>query len=844
MMKQPARTSMSDFIKTTMGSQFVIPVYQRNYTWNPEVETRRFMDDMEDLLAGRTKTHFLGILIYLESDIAAMFKQIQIVDGQQRLTTSFIFLLALKRIALESGEKDTAGMIDDYYLYNRHASEQAKLRLKPTVSDDDVYAKLVFSSYKDLDRKEKETNVYRNYDFICQRIQALAKQYSLLSILDTLGRIDLLVFPLAETDNAQQIFESINSTGAPLTSADLIRNYILMNDTNELQERYYRMYWQPLETYFPESRKLEEFFRYYLAAKTYNLLNRRDVYDGFKTFWSSSREDSEKRMRDVGRYCRYYNEIYNGPAEKPEVEAVLREFRRNESHTPAPFLMEMFRLEDDGEITAATLAKQIRLIDSYLMRRALCGNDTGSLSRYFPQLLRSVMNSYRRKKTDLYELTKLFLVNYNRGKALAMPTDDQLKSQLREINAYSLICIRPVLERIEHHGATAEVDTSNLNIEHIMPQHPNAWWKKTVSVKDDDEYTFYVNLIGNLTLCAEYDNTRMGNEDFAFKKKVLSKTLHIRMNSEILRKDTWNTQDILKRCDSMAREIIAIYPYAEGSGKAAEPAAETSEDDIIVMTAPSVNARAVYHNAKSIEILSGSSMKSYGPQEMKTMRSLCRDLIASGVLNEEENGQIQFNRNYRFHDLNTAAQFLLHRGGDNLSAWTRENGTAFLAQPSAQEGKAEQQPAAKKQEPAKPRKQENAKPRKQENAHPKKQEQHPSAPAPKKEQAAPQTKAAAKPGARRRPAHHPAKPAETKQAPQQGMAPEKASNPTAVQSISPNQSADSSVSRKPASHPEAEKRTYHRAGPQLVPQKVTEEKPEETPGNHFLGFLKGLRRKG
>lgn len=846
MMKQPARTSMSDFIKTTMGSQFVIPVYQRNYTWNPEVETRRFMDDMEDLLAGRTKTHFLGILIYLESDIAAMFKQIQIVDGQQRLTTSFIFLLALKRIALEAGEKDTAGMIDDYYLYNRHASEQAKLRLKPTVSDDDVYAKLVFSSYKDLDRREKETNVYRNYDFICQRIQALAKQYSLLSILDTLGRIDLLVFPLAETDNAQQIFESINSTGAPLTSADLIRNYILMNDTNELQERYYRMYWQPLETYFPESRKLEEFFRYYLAAKTYNLLNRRDVYDGFKTYWSSSREDSEKRMREVGRYCRYYNEIYNGPAEKPEVEAVLREFRRNESHTPAPFLMEMFRLEDDGEITAATLAKQIRLIDSYLMRRALCGNDTGSLSRYFPQLLRSVMNSYRRKKTDLYELTKLFLVNYNRGKALAMPTDDQLKSQLREINAYSLICIRPVLERIEHHGATAEVDTSNLNIEHIMPQHPNAWWKKTVSVKDDDEYTYYVNLIGNLTLCAEYDNTRMGNEDFAFKKKVLSKTLHIRMNSEILRKDTWNTQDILKRCDSMAREIIAIYPYAEGSGKA-EPAAETREDDIIVMTAPSVNAKAVYHNAKSIEILSGSSMKSYGPQEMKTMRSLCKDLIASGVLNEEENGQIQFNRNYRFHDLNTAAQFLLHRGGDNLSAWTRENGTAFIEQqPAAQETKAEQ-PAAKKLET--PHAKQEAPHAKQEPAHVKKQEPHPARNSQKKESQ--QKKEPAQPAAadksrsRRNPhrsAHHPANSAEQKQPqPQQGKAVEKAAKPAPA--VHPTASPKKAEEPKPAASA-AEKRTYRHTGPQLVPQKVTEEKPEETPGNHFLGFLKGLRRKG
>ena len=665
---------MSDFIKTTMGSQFVIPVYQRNYTWNPEVETARFLNDLEDLLAQRTQSHFLGILIYMESEISAMFKQIQIVDGQQRLTTSFIFLLCLKRAALELGQKDVAGMIDDYYLYNRHTVEEAKLRMKPTVSDDDVYAKIFYGSYKDLTRREKETTVYRNYDAIYTRIMNFAKKYSLAEILNCLGKFDILVFPLSENDNAQQIFESINSTGAPLTSADLIRNYVLMNDTNDVQERNYRLYWQPLEISMPEPRRLEEFFRIYLAAKTYNLLSKRDVYEGFKDYWNSSSDDRETRLRDINRYCRYVHAIYTGPADSDAVEAALRDFRRSESRLPAPFLAEMFRMYEDREISEKTLIDQIRLIDTYLTRRALCGNDTGSLSRYFPQLLRSVMNSYKKSGQNVHEITKVFLINYNRGKPLAMPTDEQLRSQLREINAYALMCIRPVLERIEHHGATAEVDTANLNIEHIMPQHPNAYWKKAANAKDEDEYTFYANLIGNLTLCAEYDNTKMGNQDFNFKKKVLSKTLHIRMNTEILKKDQWTPKDILDRCDRLTREIIEIYPYRGGKVKA-----ETAKDDnIIILTAPTVNARAIYHNPQSIEVLSGSTMKAYGPQEMKSMRQLYQNMTDLGVLSEDENGRIQFEKNYRFHNLNTAAQFLLHRGGDNTAAWTRENGTTFI----------------------------------------------------------------------------------------------------------------------------------------------------------------------
>ena len=674
MMKQPVRTNVSDFIKSTMGSQFVIPVYQRNYTWNPDGETARFMNDIEDLLRHKNASHFLGILIYKEFDRSAMYKEFSIVDGQQRLTTSFLFLACLKRIALENKDRETSGMIEDFYLYNRHASADARMRLRPTITDDDTYERLIYGSKKDLTRKDRDSNVFRNYEAIYQRISEMNRKYRLLEILDTLSRMDILAFPLSEADDSQQIFESINSTGAPLTSADLIRNYILMNDPSDVQERNYRLYWHPLEEYYPQSRKLEEFFRIYLAAKTYSFLSKRDVYEGFKTYWNAQKGTHEELLQEINRYARYYSAVYNGSTDDETVESVLRDFRRNESRIPAPFLVEMYRLYDDEKIDAKTLASQVRLIDSYLTRRALCGMDNGSLSRYFPQLLRSVMNSWKKKHRNIHEITKVFLINYNKGKTLAMPTDAQLRARLREINAYALPCIRPVLERIEHYGATAEVDTTDLNIEHIMPQHPNSWWKHNSEAADEDEYTFYANLIGNLTLCAEYDNTRMGNQDFRFKQDVLRKTMHIRMNTELLKKDSWTVQDILSRCDRLSRQIIEIYPYQGG----VDSSAEERDDDIILLTTPNVNVRALYVNPQCIEILAGSTMKPYGSKEMKTMRTLYRDMSEKGILFEDENGIVQFDKNFRFSDLNTAAQFLLHRGGDNTQAWTRENGQTFL----------------------------------------------------------------------------------------------------------------------------------------------------------------------
>lgn len=674
MMKQPVRQNLSDFIKSMMGKQFVIPVYQRKYTWTPHAETGRFMNDIEAILQGKTNSHFLGILIYLEQEVGWMFQEIQIVDGQQRLTTAFIFLLALRKIAQEENEENVAGMIDDYYLFNKHANYDAKIRLKPSVVQDDVYAKLVYGNDLDLSRSDKDSSVYRNYEYICKRLKEFHKKYALLAILDTLTKLDILAFPLSKHDNAQEIFESINSSGAPLTSADLIRNYIFMNDSNDVQERYYHMYWKTLEKQFPESRRLEEFFRYYLSIKSGSLSSRRDIYEVFKKWWNHTELEREKRLREINRYCRYFHELYEGPSEDEEVEAVLKEVRVNESRMPAPFLMEMYRLYDEGLIEKETLLKQLRLIDSYLTRRSLCGMPSHELNRYFPQLLRSVMNAWSKNNRDIHEITKVFLINYNRNKALAMPSDAQLRSSLLEINAYSLLCIRSVLERIEHDGARAAVDTSNLNIEHIMPQHPSKWWIQHADVKGEEEYTHYANLIGNLTLCAEYDNAMMGNEDFAFKKNILAKTMHIRLNNELLKKETWNVSDIVDRSNALADRIISIYPYMGGK----ETGLLSNNDDVIVMNTPSVNARAIYHNAQSIEIMSGTSMKAYGPQEMKSMRETYRDMVDNRVIYDDDNGQMIFDKNFRFHDLNTAAQFLLHRGGDNTGAWLCENGTVFI----------------------------------------------------------------------------------------------------------------------------------------------------------------------
>lgn len=664
MYKQPARFSLSDFICSNRESQFVIPVYQRNYSWNPGKETRQFMDDVEHLLQ-TSASHFLGILIYvLNKKIVP--SQLMVIDGQQRLTTAFIFLLALRKAALVKGDKKTALKIDHDYIFQKNRDE---VRIRPSVAEDDVFASLVYGNENNISYRDSETNVYRNYVYILSRLEELLKHYRPHEILNVLTRLDILAFPLSDEDNVQQIYESINATGAPLTASDLIRNFVLMNYEESVQERLYRMYWKPLEEKAGQPQRLEEFFRYYLAAKTYSLSSRKDLYEDFKAFWQQRGGTTEVKLQEINRYALVNHMIYEGGAPDEEVEKALASFRLTASRIPAPFLLEMGRMYLDREISKETFVAVIRLVDSYLVRRALCGMDNGTLARYFPSLLRTVLKTMKKTHQDVYALTVTSLVEYNRGKANVMPSDEQLKASLREMNAYSLMVIRPVLERIEHDGATAKVDTSDLNIEHIMPQHPNAWWKKHSGASSEDEYAVLANLIGNLTLCSTYDNTRMGNEDFTFKKKVLSKTLHIRMNTEILKRKNWNKEAILKRCDELAMKIIRLYPYVK-----AKTENTVVRDDVLVLSSPTADARAIFHSPVRIEVLAGTSFKAYGQGEMKKMRILYNDLSSRGILHEHASGEASFDSPVFFNSLNEAAQFLMHRGGENTSAWTYEDG--------------------------------------------------------------------------------------------------------------------------------------------------------------------------
>lgn len=223
------------FIKEAYGSQYVIPVYQRNYTWKKNKQVKQLLADIERILKGETKKHFIGTVVYNIVKTDFMVREREVVDGQQRLITMFLIAYALRNIAKSQGDNEIANAITSSYLEN-NSSDKYKYRLQPSVSDDDAYSYIAKDIIGDY---EGSSLVMENYKFLYSSLEALTKEYSLMVVINAVREIYIVRIELDTDDDAQQIFESINSTGEKLTAADLIRNYIMMRRTKVTQQIFF-----------------------------------------------------------------------------------------------------------------------------------------------------------------------------------------------------------------------------------------------------------------------------------------------------------------------------------------------------------------------------------------------------------------------------------------------------------------------------------------------------------------------------------------------------------------------------------------------------------------------------
>ncbi len=569
---------INQFIGANNQSQFVIPTYQRNYVWDNK-QVVQLLKDIESQFINENKNnimHYIGTIVTIETKKKGFFSEKTIIDGQQRLTTIFLILYAIKYICNESDNpdlKNTAEIITSSYLENKiynteELDEKYKFRLKPLVSDDDVFEKIANGKIGEYKDEYKDSKVYKAFVTIKKTVSKWLETYTVSQIINAMDKLRFMWLELDQESNPQQVFESINSTGLPLTQADLIRNYILMNKPNDIQTSYYNEYWVPIESEYVKTDKLAEFFRFYISSKVGFTISQKEVYDEFKKIYNDLLADESEidALKEIKNFAKYYKFITREYVDKSKdedcsIEYALRDYRNIESNMPHIVLLGAFNLFYNDLIDQQDMVNTINLLTSYIIRRNLCGLDTKSISGTFGSVLDKTLKEFNRKKESFYNSLVRVLVFSTKQLSQYMPTDNNVNDEFLNSNLFSRGLLRFALEKIENFNNRVPLPYNELSIEHVMPQTSTDYWKK--QIKNVSDYDQIVNHIGNLTLVSVKDNSTMKNHDFESKKESLAKTKHIKLNEEILQSKIWNEEKINNRSKELASVFNEIFKYPD-----------------------------------------------------------------------------------------------------------------------------------------------------------------------------------------------------------------------------------------------------------------------------------------
>lgn len=560
---------LSKFLQK-QDTQFVIPIYQRNYDWSEE----HCMQLLEDIIVvGKTprdeaRMHFIGSIVYVCNDeyTVAEIEQLVIIDGQQRITTITLLLMALYHFAKEHNDQRLAEMILEDYLINKRAEEVFKVKLKATENNDRDLQYLLEG--KPIPNG-KYSNIKNNYNFFRNHISS--SNYN--TIYDGFKRLLFVEIRLERgKDNAQKIFESLNSTGLDLSQADLIRNYILMGLEPNEQNRLYLNYWAEIEsnTKVEGVSYVSDFIRDYLTIKQGEIPKKDDVYNTFKKQYRIEEIPIEPILKELLNYSSIYQWLLLPEmVEDKDIRREIGYIKYIEINVSYPFLLQIIDDYRKGEIEKVTLVNVLQFVQTFTCRRFILDLPTNALNKIFMILYRQVDKNNYEKSIYQYVLTR---PGKNR-----MPSDIEIRNMLADKDFYNAKSKMKmyILERLENYNNNEFVPiigNSNITIEHIFPQNPDDKWSKELSERDYNEFmNSYLHTIGNLTLSG--NNGALGNKTFNEKKRmnkdgkeqgyIYSRLLLNRFLQEI---DEWNGTNYKIRTDKVIKRFITIWklPQVEG----------------------------------------------------------------------------------------------------------------------------------------------------------------------------------------------------------------------------------------------------------------------------------------
>ena len=530
---------------------FKVPVYQRNYDWS-NVQCEKLYQDIM-LAHERDHKHFTGTIVYIVGLNGSNLSEVLIIDGQQRMTTVYILLKALYDAA-----KGVSTRIEEEIqevMFNRNCEEKYKVKLKPIKSDNEQLLLLIKDKIDDMDRK---SNIYKNYIFFKTMIEeTLNNGYELGDILDGIKKLEMveIILDKSQGDEPQKIFESINSTGLDLSLADLIRNFLLMDDEN--QDELYENYWSEIEKNVGY-RNLGDFVINFLDSQITRAVNSKNAYQLFKKHCEQNKLSHEDVLMQLKKTSRYYGAfIGENNCYSKEITGYLRSFCTIKQTTVLPLIFRIFTDYEDGHIDDKTLCKVLNYLLTYYVRITAC-----EINKNLAKFMKSMYDRIIDGSTydDYYERFVVFLNDLKANDR--MPTDKEFKAALINKPLYKKPICKFVLSVIEN-STKEHIDVSNLTIEHILPQKENAAvWKKEVGEDYSKVYETYLHTLGNLTITGH--NSELGTKSFNDKKDIIRENSKaVILNREVLSADTWNEKAILHRAEVLASLLIKQFNYED-----------------------------------------------------------------------------------------------------------------------------------------------------------------------------------------------------------------------------------------------------------------------------------------
>ena len=551
-----------DFIKKS--PQFVIPIYQRSYSWT-EKECRQLWDDIirtgedDDITA-----HFVGSIVYIEKGLYQVTSQspLLVIDGQQRLTTLSLLIAVLAQ-TLDKLPKAKNEPVDgfsprklrNYYLINPEEEDERYYKLILSQTDRKSLKALVDGKEWPKDFSHR---IFENCNFFESWIAGYQGEITTLCK----GIAKLIVVDIAlsrDQDNPQLIFESMNSTGRELTQADLIRNFILMGLEPTEQTSLYENYWRPMEQGFGQdaySTYFDGFMRHYLTVKTGDIPRLGEVYEAFKAYTrllKVANAGVECLVSDIREFSRYFCAMALGDESDRDLKRAFQDLRELKVDVAYPFLLELYHDYTRGILSKEDFLEAVLFVESYVFRRAICSIPTNSLNKTFATFSKAL-------KKDLYlesiQAHLLLLPSYRR-----FPDDKEFKRELKTRDLYNFPRRSYWLRRLENFGRKERVEVDEYTIEHILPQNENLSqaWKDDLGAEWERVRETWLHTLGNLTLTGY--NPEYRDRSFSEKRDIRGgfKESPLKLNQGLGQLNKWNEKTIKERAKYLSDIAVDVW---------------------------------------------------------------------------------------------------------------------------------------------------------------------------------------------------------------------------------------------------------------------------------------------